>query len=136
MKKIDNLILVEDDEVFAYLTTKIIKETNLVEQIKIFGDGNSAITYLKGIADKNELLPDLILLDLNMPILDGWGFLDEFISYKSNFGKKITIYIMTSSISPHDVERSKKISEVSDFIVKPVTKEKFINTIVNYSEEE
>lgn len=131
MKSIRNLLLVDDDEIFTFLTKKTIEETKLVDQIKVFGNGQDAIEFLEMIADDVELLPEVILLDINMPILDGWGFLEEFISLKPNIGKKITIYIVTTSISPHDLERARNISEVSDYIIKPITKPGLVNMLKN-----
>lgn len=129
MEKIKNLALIDDDDTFVFLTKKVIEQTNLVEQIKVFANGRDAINFLKENSGKPDLLPEIILLDLNMPIMDGWQFLEDYIHLKPKMGKKITIYIISSSISPHDIERAKGISEVSDFIIKPVTKEKFISML-------
>ena len=79
MKKIKNLALVDDDDIFVYLTKKTIEQTNLVENIKVFTNGKSAFEFLLKNANNLELLPEIILLDLNMPIMDGWQFLEEFV---------------------------------------------------------
>ncbi|PLB17916.1 MAG: Two-component response regulator [Flavobacteriaceae bacterium FS1-H7996/R] len=76
-----------------------------------------------------EALPDVILLDLNMPVMDGWEFLEEFISLKPKLEKKIPIYIVSSSNDPADIMKAKSISEVTDFIIKPVTEAKFVEMI-------
>lgn len=131
MRKIKNLALIDDDDIFVFLTKKVIEQTDLVEQIKVFGNGRDAINFLKKNADNSDLLPEIILLDLNMPIMDGWQFLEDYILLKPKIDKKITIYIISSSISPHDIERAKGINAVSDFIIKPVTKEKFIALLSN-----
>ena len=60
-----------------------------------------------------------------MPIMDGFEFLEKYIMLEPKLGKKITIYVVSSSVSPADVRRINKISEVSDYIIKPITKEKF-----------
>ena len=129
MKSIKKLFLVDDDEVFTFLTKRTIEETQLVDQIKIFSNGQDAIDFLEKAAGDKELLPEVILLDINMPILDGWGFLEEFILLKPSIGKKITIYVVSTSISPYDLERAKNIAEVSDFIIKPITKTGLINIL-------
>ncbi len=67
-------------------------------------------------------IPDVILLDINMPILDGWQFLDGIITIKVI--KKITIFIVTSSIDPRDKEKAKSYSNVKNFVVKPITQDK------------
>lgn len=131
MKPAISIFLVDDDKLFVFLTKKTIEATKAegtVEfstQIKEFGDGQEAIDYLKEISGNRELLPDIILLDLSMPVMDGWEFLEEYILLEPNIGKKIKLFIFTSSISPHDMERAKNISVVSDFIVKPLLKEKY-----------
>ncbi|HEY6159636.1 MAG TPA: response regulator [Bacteroidia bacterium] len=129
MRPVKNLFLVDDDEIYVFLTKRTIEETNLADQVKIFRNGKEAIDFLEGAADNIELLPEIIFLDITMPILDGWGFIEEYISLKPRLGKKITLYIVSTSVSPADIQRAKEISVVSDFIIKPVTKEKFIDVI-------
>ena len=131
MKKINTLCLVDDDGTFQFLTQRIIEQTSLVKQIKIFSNGLDAINFLKTLQNKNEELPEIILLDLTMPVMDGWEFLEEYIFLQPKLSKKITIYIVSSSIDPRDIIKARTISAVTDFIIKPVTKEKFINMIKN-----
>lgn len=133
MKKIENICLIDDDKIFQFLTQKVIRETNLVKEIDLFSNGLDAIKFLKSVQNEKELLPDIILLDLFMPLMDGWGFLDEFRKLQSKLAKDIPIFIVSSSIDPSDLQRSKLISSVSDFIVKPMTKEKFMHIIKNFS---
>ena len=127
MNNIQNLTIVDDDDVFVFLTKKAIEQTCLVEKIRIFGNGRDAIIYLQENCGQPDLLPEMILLDLNMPIMDGWQFLEKYLLLEPKIGKKIIIYIITSSISPHDMERAKGISAVTDYVIKPVSKEKFID---------
>lgn len=88
MTKIKNLALVDDDDVFVYLTRKVLEQTEMVDKIKVFGNGSEAIKFLKENAGNPEILPEIILLDLNMPIMDGWAFLEEYIMLKPKIGKK------------------------------------------------
>lgn len=129
MNTIKTLTLVDDDDVFVFLTTKAIEQTNLVDLIKVFGNGLDAINFLKENKNNVDALPEIILLDLSMPIMNGWQFLEEYTKLNPTIGKKITIYICSSSISPDDVTRAKSISEVSDYIIKPITKDKLIDLI-------
>lgn len=131
MRPIKTLTLIDDDDVFVFLTKKIIEQTNLVDLIKVFGNGLDAINFLKENKNNVDALPEVILLDLSMPIMDGWQFLEEYTMLNPYVGKKITIYICSSSISPADVARAKSISAVSDYIVKPITKEKLIEVVKN-----
>ena len=129
MTTLKTLTLVDDDDIFVFLTTKIIEQTNLVDLIKVFGNGLDAINFLKENKNNVDALPDIILLDLNMPIMNGWQLLEKYNKLNPTIGKKITIYICSSSISPDDITRAKTISEVSDYIIKPITKDKLIDLI-------
>ncbi|WP_264563533.1 response regulator [Flavobacterium sp. N3904] len=131
MTTIKQLTLVDDDEVFVFLTSKMLEQSKLVDLIKIFDNGYDALVFLKENLGNIDALPDIILLDLSMPIMDGWEFLEEYVKINPLIGKKITIYICSSSISPADVSRAKAINEVSDFIIKPMTKDKLIEMIRN-----
>jgi len=123
------LVLVDDDQIFVYLTAKAIEQTKLIDLIKIFDNGLDAINFLKENSGEPQSLPEVILLDLSMPIMDGWQFLEEYIFLQPKLTKKIIIYIVSSSITPADIIRAKNISEVSDYIIKPVTKEKLIEVV-------
>lgn len=126
-------MLIDDDEIFTYIIKKIIEESEIAEQITIFGNGRDAINYLTEAAEEEALLPKVIFLDLNMPLLDGWGFLDEYIRLKPKLCKKINLYVITSSVSTYDHEKSKEYSDITDFIVKPLAKEKFIAIVKKMS---
>jgi CheY-like chemotaxis protein len=131
MTTLKQLTLVDDDDVFVFLTTRLLDKYKLVDLIKIFDNGYDALVFIKENLGNIEALPDIILLDLSMPIMDGWQFLDEYVKINPQIGKKITIYICSSSISPDDVARAKAINAVSDFIIKPMTKEKLMEMIKN-----
>jgi CheY-like chemotaxis protein len=131
MKQIKNLILVDDDEIIVYLTKRLVAKTNLVELTEVFGNGRDVMDYLNENYDKPDLLPEVIFLDLFMPIMDGWEFLEEYALLKPKLTKDITIYIITSSVSPADIIKAKSLKEVSDYIVKPITKEQFVAILEN-----
>ena len=126
MNKVKTLGIVDDDKIYTFLVKKTIEQTNLVGMIKVFDHGLDAINFLKKNADNPDTLPEIILLDLSMPVLDGWGFLEEYILLSPKLGRNITIYIISSSISPYDIAKAKSISLVTDFIIKPISKEKLI----------
>lgn len=129
MHKIDLLFLIDDDDIFQFMTKKMIESTGLVGKMKIFSNGKDALKYLDSAKDVPDRLPNTIFLDLFMPVMNGWVFLDEFKKIKMDLDKETTIYIVSSSIDPTDIERAQSIPEVTDFIVKPVTKSKFLDLI-------
>lgn len=119
MKKIDITCIIDDDPIFIFGTKRIMQSIHFCKEYMIFNNGKEAYDNLKKIILNDEKQPDIILLDLNMPIWDGWEFLDEFIKIPNE--KKIRIYIITSSIDPADIERAKAYDFISNYIVKPIT---------------
>ncbi|MBB6001856.1 response regulator [Arcicella rosea] len=118
MKKIDIACIIDDDPIFVFGTKRIMQIANFCNGFLVFHNGKEAYDNLRAIILAGEKLPDLILLDLNMPIWDGWQFLDEFIQIPIE--KPITIYIVTSSIDPEDIKRAKSYEIVSNYLVKPI----------------
>jgi len=122
MKKIETVCVIDDDDIYQIITTKEIEETALVNNILLFSDGEKAIRYIETAIAESKKLPDIIFLDLNMPVMDGWDFLDEFLVLKPKMNKKVVLYIVSSSIDNRDIDKARSISAVTDFIIKPITK--------------
>lgn len=130
-KELKNIILVDDDEIMVYLTKRLVDKTDLAELSQVFGNGKELIDFLKQNHNKPDLLPEVIFLDLFMPVMDGWEFLEEYDQIKPTLSKEITIYIITSSVSPADFNKAKNNKYVSDYVVKPMNKEQFNLIIKN-----
>ncbi len=129
MKTINTIYLIDDDGIFQYLTCKVIEDTKLVEQICLFENGHTAIETIRDKIEKKAVLPEIILLDLSMPIMDGWDFLDELRLIRPLIDSEIIIYIVSSTISPKDIQRVNSYSEVKDYVIKPITRQKFSDLI-------
>lgn len=117
--------IIDDDAIYQFTTKKIIEATSSVEKILVFSDGEEAFSFFTENINNIEALPDVIFLDLNMPYMDGWDFLKEYAIIKPQLSKTIVIYIVSSSVSEIDIERAKGISNVSGYLVKPITTDKF-----------
>jgi CheY-like chemotaxis protein len=131
---VKSIFLIDDDPIFVYLTRRIIASTNCPCAINEFTDGELALDYLSKMSEKTELLPDVIFLDLSMPVMDGWEFLKEYAMLKPNIKKEISLYIVSSSISPQEVERSKSYTVVADFLIKPVERGKIVEIMTGVRE--
>jgi CheY-like chemotaxis protein len=118
----DLVYIVEDDSIAGYLIKLELDSHAAFNESKAFMNGQEAIDHLTTEIENNSLLPDLILLDINMPIMDGWEFLDAFS--KLACPKKISIVILTSSINPEDKEKSENYNAVKGFMSKPLVSEK------------
>lgn len=114
--------IIDDDDMYVSLLTKVIDIRNLAKSLLVFKNGQEALDYfVKIYKDMEErAVPQVILLDLNMPVMDGWSFLEALGEYDFPALKNSTLYIVSSSINPIDLERSKEINLVKDFIVKPI----------------
>ena len=121
--------LVDDDKIFRLTASKTITTTSLTDNILQFENGEDALTFLKENASNTAALPDYIFLDINMPYVDGWMFLEDYRNLKSGLNKNITIYMISSSIDPRDVSRAKENADVRGYILKPVSREKFIELL-------
>jgi CheY-like chemotaxis protein len=119
--------IIDDDKIYVNLVKKIIEIKKLSQNLIIFKNGKEALDHFKATLESvnEDRLPNIIFLDLNMPIMDGWEFLSEFVKIKNNFNKKITLYVVSSSIDPRDLERAKSFNMVTDYLIKPIELKRF-----------
>ncbi len=114
--------IIDDDNIYVNLIKKIIETKKLSKNLLIFNDGKQSIDYFEALLQNlsEDKIPEIIFLDLNMPIMDGWEFLERFTKIKNKFNKVITLYIVSSSINPIDIDRAKNLSDSYDYIIKPI----------------
>lgn len=122
MTKFTDVLLVEDDPITIMVCDRIIKMTSFAEKVKSCENGKIAIDYLAALSE-NELIPTIIFLDINMPVMNGWDFLEEFEKIKARFTSLPRIYLLSSTVDPEDYKKAKNFSLVQDFISKPLSKE-------------
>ncbi|MDX1768454.1 MAG: response regulator [Arenibacter troitsensis] len=124
-----NVCIVDDDDIYQFTMVRTMKSLNLTDNIMVFSDGEEALDFMLDNLHNDKELPDVIFLDIDMPIMDGFQFMEEYVKIKPKLGKKITIYMVSSSVDPVDIDRAKKITEITDYIVKPITHDQ-LTTIV------
>jgi len=127
------IAVIDDDSVYQFTASRTLKATQLAHEILQFHNGKEALSFLRNGAE-NQHLPDIIFLDINMPITDGWGFLEEFHELKEKLGKDIKIYMVSSSIDPRDLNRARNIPEVTDYVEKPISMSKFSELLLRWDE--
>ena len=119
------LVLIDDEPIFHKIVQMTIKNSALSNQATYALDGEVVLDYLEEKGADSHSLPDYIFIDLYMPLFDGWDFLNRFQDIYKSLKKNINIYIVSSSINPHDIDRSKTYPFVTTFISKPVMKDVF-----------
>ncbi|WP_214610317.1 response regulator [Zobellia barbeyronii] len=127
--KIRSVCIIDDDPIFIYGTKRIMNEADFTDEILVFNDGQEAFDALKAITEKGDELPSMIFLDINMPIMTGWEFLDEFIKMPNNNSENIIIYIISSSVDPRDIARIQQYKIVNNYILKPISIEDLHNIL-------
>lgn len=124
---LQKVICVDDDPIALLLSKLVISKANFASQIVTCVNGEEAMKYLENpetiVENSNSEQPLLILLDLNMPVMDGWEFLEQFSSKLHDIYNSTKIILLSSSIDPNDIKKSKDFSMVVDFLPKPLTKE-------------
>jgi CheY-like chemotaxis protein len=113
--------IIDDDEFFAFNAKRLMIESNFADNVLWYSDGQRAIDGLIGLMIENINLPQIILLDLNMPNKNGWEFLNEFAALPIKQREHVRLFIASSFVSPELIEKSKSYNLIQDYIVKPLT---------------
>jgi len=125
---LDSILCVDDDAITLMLCKMVIKKAAFTNEIITATNGEEALNYIKTLKEANsngtlKKEPQLIFLDLNMPVMGGWEFLESFSSPEYSEYNHIKVIILSSTVDPTDLENSKKYPMVIDFLSKPISKE-------------
>jgi CheY-like chemotaxis protein len=119
-RKLNCILLVDDDPDDNMYHRIIIEEMNIVNRIDVALNGLEALAYLK---KEEQLPPDIIFLDLNMPKMNGWEFLEQYKHLSKEQKAKVVLVILTTSANPDHIKKAQEIEEVTGFETKPLTKQ-------------
>lgn len=127
-KKYHAVMLVDDNEIDNLINQKMIEASNIAEHIFVHSGAKSAIEFLKNIEKLAKgpvslYLPEIIFLDIDMPLMDGFQFLDEFERLSDSIKAHCKVVMLTSSLNPQDMNKAKKNQFVLKYINKPLTQE-------------
>lgn len=122
MKKLNSILLIEDDEIIHFLNQKILGQMGVADNIVWCRNGVEALSYIKGCLKYNrDWLPDLILLDTHMPIMDGYGFLEEFQAIKPK-DQHIPVFMLTTLAYPDAIIKAHSY-DIDGYLIKPLDKD-------------
>ena len=106
-EKIDKVLIIDDDEISNFITESILEQSNKVKNISVVMSADEGLKYLSKKSSKGpDSLPDLILLDIKMPVKSGWDFLNEYKKLDNFDGSKVIIVMLSSSVYPDDVHKA------------------------------
>src|SRR5438128_1021048 len=119
--KLNCILLVDDDEPTNYLNKLILEEVNCAQNIKVAENGSSALQYLESSDTENpeHPCPELIFLDINMPAMNGWEFLEKYSQLDKRHKANVIVVMLTTSLNPDDRAMANKMPDVAGFETKP-----------------
>lgn len=125
---LETILCVDDDPITLMLCKKVITKSNFSKNIDTAINGEDALKYFDALIVENNSkknnYPQLIFLDLNMPVMNGWEFLEIFSKNQyAEYFSEIKVVVLSSTIDPKDIEKSKEYPMVIDFLSKPITTE-------------
>lgn len=125
-------MLVDDDPNDNFFHERVIKKSDAADLVVAKQTGNDALEYLKSKKDNEDLHPDLIFLDINMPGMNGWEFLEEYSKLDEYFKSRTIVVMLTTSENPDDQKKAIEMNIASDFKIKPLTQKMLEETIDKY----
>lgn len=131
-RKLNCILLIDDDEPTNYLHKMVIEEADCTEQVIAVESGQEALDYLHSKPNGKHPRPELIFLDINMPAMNGWEFLQHYKGLDIAKKGDVIVVMLTTSLHPADLEKADKIGDINGFRNKPLTVEMLWEIIEEY----
>lgn len=113
--------IVDDDPIYQIIANKIIQRSDMFSEVTTFKNGREAMNIVHQVLENKNTIPDIILLDINMPVMDDWEFMEELTAIKPQIQKEFSVYIVSSSIAVEDKSKSKKYNDILGYLSKPIS---------------
>ncbi|MEM8887298.1 MAG: response regulator [Bacteroidota bacterium] len=120
MSVVNRVMIIDDDEINNFICVKNLKDSGFSDEASFCLRGKDGLEELKN-AGPDEI-PDVIFLDINMPLMNAWEFLEEYNKLASSFEKEVKVFILSSSVYKRDIAKSSEYANVTDYIIKPLNK--------------
>jgi two-component SAPR family response regulator len=124
MQTIKRALIIDDDEINNFICIKNMKDTGFAQNATYCLRGQEGLDELRdALENRPEDLPNVIFLDINMPLMNAWEFLEEYKELLPRFPQPVKLFILSSSVYRKDIEKSSHYEMVTDYIIKPLSKE-------------
>ena len=131
-RKLNCVLLIDDDEATNFINEMVIEESGKAEEVVKIQSAFDALTFLKSEEKGKHPQPDLIFLDINMPGMDGWEFLEEYEKLDDGMKAKVILVMLTTSVNPDDKKKAEQFNIVDNFMLKPLTVDDFNSICEEY----
>lgn len=129
------LCLIDDDDIFQFTFKRLLRNLDFIESIIMFSNGAQALEYFQEKSKNSEPFPEIIFVDINMPIMDGWQFIKEYKNLNSELINKSDLYLLSSSINPDESLKAKEFQVIKTFLIKPISVEQVVSLYRNYHQD-
>jgi CheY-like chemotaxis protein len=120
-ERIHKVFLIDDDAMSNLINQRLLRKYDWEAEVVIFKDGTTALDALREAALTGVAWPEVILLDMEMPVFDGWAFLAAYGELPESLTSRCLLYLLSSSINPHDVKKAQTFPHVEAYLTKPLT---------------
>ncbi|MDN5204469.1 response regulator [Fulvivirgaceae bacterium BMA10] len=115
------ILLIDDEDINLFIIQNLIRLSGIEAEVIFFSSCQKGIDYVKQLIDNDEEMPDLILLDIDMPVMTGWDFLDKYRNFNEKKKRETVLKIFTTSIIETDIQKAKEYPDIDGYLNKPMT---------------